>query len=281
MAYRLPIWPATLALSGVLALAIGCAEPPPPDVVARVGEEWVSMERFDVYLEHTAGTEAGDLSSEVLSKILDRFLEEELLTRLAVEREVAQPGDPHRYAIERLLASEPKSEPTREEIERFYQENLAEYRRPERVRLRQILVEDRETVERAMAELRRGIEFADAARRFSRDSAGDTGGVQGELARDDLPPVFANTIFALEPGEISGIVEAEYGFHIFQVTERLPAAVLPLDLVEDEIRRHLQEQASDRNLDRLVEEARNRYAVEVHTHNLPFDYRGSFDEEPT
>lgn len=280
-ALRPPIWPAIPALAWVLALALGCAEPPPSDAVARVGGDWVRMERFDLYLDHTAGIEAGELSSEVLSKILDGFLEEELLTRLAVERGVAQPDDPHRYAIERLLASEAESEPTREEIEGYYREHRPDYRRLERVRLRQILVEDRDTVERAMTELRGGTDFAEAARRFSRDSTGETGGIQGELARDDLPPVFAETIFALEPGEISRILEAEYGFHIFQVTERLPAEVLPLELVEDEIREQLLEEAADRHLDRLVEEARNRYPVEVYTHNLPFDYRGSFDEEQT
>ena len=103
-----------------------------------------------------------------------------------------------------------------------------EFERPERVRLRQILLDDPEAVERALAELKEGAEFDQVARRYSRDSTGETGGVQGELSRDDLPPLFADTIFALEPGEVSDVVEAEYGFHLFQVMEQLPAEVLAL-----------------------------------------------------
>jgi len=237
------------------------------------------MERFDEYLERAAGEDGADLPSEVLSKILDRFLEEELLIRLAEERGVASAENPRRRVVERLLLSEPDPVPTTEEVERYYRDHLDDYRRPERVRLRQILVEDREAVDRALDELRAGQDFADVARRHSRDSSGDNGGVQGELAREDLPPMFAGVIFALEPGEVSQAVEAEYGFHVFQVLERLPAEVLPFDAVVGEIRRHLQEHATDEKLDRLVEEARDRYAVEVHIRNLPFDYRGSFHEE--
>lgn len=276
---RLASRPGPLAVAVILVLVAACAEPPPPDAVARVGESWVSVGGFDVYLERTAGEDAGDLSSEVLSKLLDRYLEEEMLARLAVERGLAEPGDPHRRAIDRLLSAEPPPEPSGEEIEGYYREHRDDYARAERVRLRQILVEDRETVERALEELRSGKDFGEVARRYSRDSTGETGGVQGELSRDELPPMFAETIFALEPGEVSDIVEAEYGFHLFQVMERLPAEVLPLELVEDEIRRRLRERSADRRLDRLVEEARNRYPVEVQIRNLPFDYRGSFHDK--
>jgi len=272
-----PLLPA--ALAGLLALAVACAEPVPPDAVARVGESWVSADEFEIYLERTAGDDAGDLSSEVLSKLLDRYLEEEMLARLAVERGLAEPGDPHRRAIDRLLRTEPPPEASPEEIERYYREHRDDYERAERVRLRQILVEDRETMERALEELRGGEEFGEVARRYSRDSAGEAGGVQGELARDELPAVFAETIFELDPGDVSDIVEAEYGYHLFQVMERLPAEVLPLELVDEEIRRRLRERAADARLDRLVEEARNRYPVEVQIRNLPFDYRGSFHDE--
>jgi peptidyl-prolyl cis-trans isomerase C len=270
---------AHVALAAVLALAAACAEPVPPDAVARVGESWISTDGFEIYLERTAGEDAADLSSEVLSKLLDRYLEEEMLARLAVERGVAKTGDPHRRAIDRLLRAEPIPEPSEEEVERYYREHREDYKRAERVRLRQILVEDRETMERALEELRSGEDFGEVARRYSRDSTGETGGVQGELTRDELPPMFADTIFKLEPGEISDIVEAEYGFHLFQVMERLPAEVLPLDQVAEEIRRRLREQSADQRLDHLVREARNRYPVRVQIRNLPFDYRGEFYEQ--
>jgi len=265
-------------LTLVLLSACGLTESPPLDAVARVGDGWVTLESFDRYLQRTAGEDADELSSAVLSKLLDRFLEEELLARLAVDRGLVEPGVPRRRAVDRLLREQPASEPGWEEVERYYREHGEEFERAERVRLRQILFEEQEAVERALAELKEGADFDEVARRYSRDSTGETGGVQGELARDDLPPLFADTIFALEPGEVSDVVEAEYGFHLFQVMERLPAEVLALEVVEDEIRRRLKERAADRHLDHLVQEARNRYPVAIQTRNLPFDYQGSFDE---
>lgn len=269
--------PALLALLAALLAALGaCSEPPPRDAVAEIADRWVTQDRFELYLERAAGDDAGDLPSEVLSKILDRFLEEELLIRMAEERGISTATEPRRRIIERLLRETGDAEPSAEAVEAYYRQHLEDYERPERVRLRQILVEEREVVERALEELRSGASFAEVARRYSRDSMGESGGVQGELGRQDLPPMFAQTIFALEPGEVSSAVEAEYGFHVFQVIERLPAEVLPLEAVEDEIRRLLREQAADERLDRLVDEARNRYPVDVYVRNLPFEYRGKF-----
>ena len=75
----------------------------------------------------------------------------------------------------------------------------------------------------------------EVARRLSRGPRADGGGVQGELARSDLPPSYADLIFALKPGEVSPVVPAEYGFHLFQVIEREPAEVVPLAAARGEI----------------------------------------------
>ena len=63
---------------------------------------------------------------------------------------------------------------------------------------------------------------------------------QGEFTRDDLPEEFRDRVFGLQAGEVSEILEADYGFHIFQVVERLEAAVVPLELASESIRRRLE-----------------------------------------
>jgi peptidyl-prolyl cis-trans isomerase C len=144
------------------------------------------------------------------------------------------------------------------------------------VRLRQILTEDRATAERALKEIAAGADFQEVARRLSRDPAATAGGYQGELTREDLPPSFAEVIFGLKPGEVSRLVPAEYGFHIFQVTDREPAQVIPLEAARPEILGKLRQQRADRLLQSLVQEARTRYNVAVYERNLPFDYEGSY-----
>ena len=100
------------------------------------------------------------------------------------------------------------------------------------------------------------------------------GGEQGELTRDDLPPGVADVVFALPPGAVSEIVAADYGFHLFQVIEKLPAAQVPLAEAEPEVRARLRRERADRHLGAVVAEARNHYDVEVYARNLPFAYQG-------
>lgn len=261
-----------LALVALLA-ACGAVEPAPPDAVAKLGGEWVLLEDFQFYLERTAGDGAEELSSRVLSKLLDQYLEEELLARLAEEEGLATPETPRRRALEQLLQAQDLPDPTEAEVRGYYLEHQEEFHRAERVRLRQILVQDEESLARALEELESGAAFSEVASRYSGDQLG---GFQGELARTDLPPTFVETIFALPPGEVSEVVEAEYGFHLFQVTERLPEEIVPLEEAEPGIRRHLREKALDRRLASLLEQARQRYPVEVYPRNLPFEYGGHF-----
>ena len=101
-------------------------------------------------------------------------------------------------------------------------------------------------------------------------------GDEGELSPGDLPPALADTIFALEPGEVSAVVAADYGFHIFQVVERLPPEQMELAEAEDRIRQMLSRELVDDGLEELVVEARERYNVQVFRRNIPFNYAGAY-----
>jgi parvulin-like peptidyl-prolyl isomerase len=285
--------------SGVLALLLlaGCrvAEPPAPDVAAQIEGEAVRYARFESYLQQAVGDPDAVLASDVLTALFDQFLDEELLVRLAREQGFApqepKPSEPRpagrpanrsmaRPAIEALLAERAPA-PTEAEIAAWYNAHRDELRRPERVLLRQILVEDRRTAEEALRELSAGAEFQQVADRLSRTVGGGVGGLQGELAREDLPPDFADIIFSLREGELSRLVPANYGFHIFQVVRRLPAAVAPLAEVRDEVGDRLRRQQADERLAAMVAEARKRYDVEVYPRNLPFNYEGSYAASQT
>jgi hypothetical protein len=71
-------------------------------------------------------------------------------------------------------------------------------------------------------------------------------------------------------------VPADYGFHIFQVTERLPAEVAPLEQVRSEVVERLRQESADRRLAGLVQQAKSRYPVFVYERNLPFHYQGTY-----
>lgn len=266
-----------LALAAALALA-GCRPEaaPSPDAVAEIAGQEVDYAVFAGYVERQIGERGSALGSDVLSGLFDRFVDERLLAALAAERGLAPSGTTPRRAIERLLEAEGEAEPAAAEVAAYYEAHRDEFRRPERVRLRQALFEDRATAERAREEIAAGAPFAEAARKYSRDPSAAAGGLQGELAHEELPPAFAETIFRLVPGEVSPVVEADYGFHLFQVERRLPAAEVPLAEAREEIAGRLRRESADDRLAELVEEARRRYNVTVFVRNLPFNYQGRY-----
>jgi hypothetical protein len=255
---------------------VGCqqAEPLAPDVVARIGEEEVRYAEFERAVARTVGDDE-PLASDVLSRLFDQFLDEELLARVAAERGIPVTAN-RRRAVDALLRQGLAESSNDAEVRAYYEAHRAEFSRPERVLLRQILVEDRPTAEQARAEILSGEDFGAVARRVSRDPSAERGGLQGELSRRDLPAALAAEIFRLEEGEVSAVVPAEYGFHIFQVMARLPAEVVPLAAARPEIVRRLRGERADRWLAALVEQARSRYTVAVYERNLPFHYQGKY-----
>ncbi len=267
------------AACGALTLGVlaGCGDGSisAPDVVARIGGREVRYAEFEQYLlENAVGSETA-LGSDVLSALFDQFLEEELLRRLAVGRGVATEEVSRRVAVQTLLAEQRGEAVTRQRIESYYLQHLEEFQAPERVKLRQLLLEDRSQAEKARSEWLAGSSYEEVVDKYSAGRPALRAS-EGELARQDLPPDFAETIFGLEVGEISEIVPAEYGYHIFQVIRRLPARVIPLEDAEAAIRRDLGRDLADQELESLVQRARESYPVRVFERNIPFNYAGRY-----
>ncbi|HEX7477835.1 MAG TPA: peptidylprolyl isomerase [Polyangiales bacterium] len=74
-------------------------------------------------------------------------------------------------------------------------------------------------------ELSQGADFASIVKKYSEDASKTRGGDIGEVGRGLLAPAFEDALFALKVGELSTVVETEFGFHVIQ---RLPDEVAPI-----------------------------------------------------
>lgn len=141
----------------------------------------------------------------------------------------------NRMLIERVLARDidrNKMQVTETELMKKYEEKKADFpKRPEVVHLASILfsfqsstaaqAEARRSIETIRESIAGGMDFADAARRFSEDPSAEAGGDLGFLNLDDIQErAFAEAAAELEPGEISPPVQTSFGYHLIQLLEK-------------------------------------------------------------
>jgi peptidyl-prolyl cis-trans isomerase C len=267
----------------------------PPGIVARVGARHVSVEEFKAWLQRNTGSELAQISPEAASPLLDQYVDEVLLSEFAaangsevsadkvaaaVREDAGSTIDSKRDELRRqaLVTSIADSipTPTDAEILAFYNQNQDEFRIPEQVRVRQILVRDEASAKAVAAKLKAGQDFGNVSREYSTAPNADRGGEIGLVARGQLPRIFEDVIFRLQPGQYSEIVEANSNFHVFLVEAHSPSRTLPLEEVRGMIRVKLEADAADLGIQETLAKARQAFPVTILTRRLPFPYAGSY-----
>ncbi len=88
------------------------------------------------------------------------------------------------------------------------------------VRARHILVKTEEEAQEVLKKAREGGDFAALAKEYSKDpGSASKGGDLGFFGKGAMVPQFEDAVFALKPGEISGPVKSDFGYHIIQMNE--------------------------------------------------------------
>ncbi|MBP0622758.1 SurA N-terminal domain-containing protein [Cupriavidus consociatus] len=149
---------------------------------------------------------------------------------------------------------------TPEELKSYYESNIARFRTDEQRRASHILIvapKDAPAAERQAAkdkaakmleELRKHPEtFADVAKKQSQDpGSAEKGGDLGFMGRGALVKPFEDAMYALKDGQISDVVETDYGYHIIKLTGTKPSETKPLESVRTELEAELRKQLADK-----------------------------------
>lgn len=145
---------------------------------------------------------------------------------------------------------------TPEQLKSYYDSNISRFRTEEQRRASHILIAApkdapaaerqaaREKAVRLLEALRKNPQsFADVARKESQDpGSAEKGGDLGFMGRGALVKPFEDAMYALQPGQISDVVETDYGYHIMQLKEVKPAETRPLEAVKGELEAELRKQ---------------------------------------
>ena len=278
----------------VVLMAVSCGLDAPDRSsapIAQVGEREILLRDFEAMLLTTTTGNAPDL---VRSRLLDQYLEREILLEEArdrgilveevdLRRAMARDGrsaedtaylEKLRAAlmVEALLRSvlAQSAEITVAEEKRFFEAHPEMFHQPKSLVLRQILLDDGKSAAALRDELlAEPGRFAEVARRHS---SSPDGGRPRAYALEDLPPEVSVALHGVKPGEISPVVEMPPGFLIFLLEERREQRSISLDEARPAIQARLLESRDTGVRTRLLAELRSKLDVKLFEDNLPFRY---------
>ncbi|MFO7979375.1 MAG: peptidylprolyl isomerase [Candidatus Aminicenantes bacterium] len=153
------------------------------------------------------------------------------------------------------------------------EEILSAYNSPKTVTVRHILLltQDKEEAEKKavlekMKQIQKraqaGEDFAELAKEFSEDPGSqEKGGLYENIERGVMVKPFEEAAFNVPVGEISDIVETQYGYHIIKVEER-QMEERPLDQVRDEIRQNIRQTRIEQEFSRYMDELRSQANIQ-------------------
>jgi peptidyl-prolyl cis-trans isomerase C len=158
----------------------------------------------------------------------------------------------------------------------FYVKNPDKFQEPEAVRASHIMIRTPDATDEAqkkkakdeatavLAEIRKGGDFAALAKQHSQDAgSAANGGDLGFVPRGQTSPVFEQAAFSLKPGQMSGVVETPFGYHIIKVSAHRDARTVPLQEVKPQVQEFLTQQQMQQKTEAYVTKLKAKAKIEV------------------
>lgn len=158
----------------------------------------------------------------------------------------------------------------------FYAKNPDKFQEPEAVHVAHILIRTPENADAAAkkkaqaeansvrAQLRKGADFATLAKEHSQDpGSAANGGDLNFVPRGKTDPAFEQAAFALKPGQLSGVVESPFGFHIIKMIAHRDARTVPLQEVKPQLEQFLKQQKLQEKTAAFVEQLKAKAKIEI------------------
>jgi parvulin-like peptidyl-prolyl isomerase len=250
----------------------------------RTIQQFGGDEKYDAYLsEHHLTRD--DYREVIKSELYGELVREDLSKNLSVtDEEVkkyyeAHKADPDFQQAERVTASHilinARPNLISQQLEREKKlsgEALAAAAREEMERRRKLAEELR-------VKAAGGADFSALARSRSEDpSSREQGGSLGTFARNTHTRAFDDAAFALRPGQVSAVVQTEYGYHVIKVTAKEAQRPQTVAEATPEIRRRLLGEQEAKKLTDSLKELRRKAKVRI---NEPFRFGALKTEFPS
>lgn len=177
------------------------------------------------------------------ASVVQLLIDLKLVAKAAEDKKIADTPDfkqklaftRSRLLMDTLLDQEGKAAVTDAALKQVYDDAAKQIASEQEVHARHILVETEDQAKEIIAELKKGADFAELAKKKSKDPGASDGGDLGFFTKDQMVPEFSAAAFALEPGKISDPVKSQFGWHIIKVEEKRARKAPPFDQVKPQL----------------------------------------------
>ncbi|MDQ1318163.1 MAG: peptidyl-prolyl cis-trans isomerase [Candidatus Poribacteria bacterium] len=164
---------------------------------------------------------------------------------------------------------------TDKETQDYYEANKDKFTEPEQVKARHILIKSspnaseqektvaKNKIDSILKEIRDGGDFSELAKKDSECPSAPQGGDLGFFSRGQMVKPFEDVAFALEPGQVSDVVETEFGYHIIRVDEKKPGKQLELEKVQERIKEVLTNEEIDKALAEWLKPIKENSSIKI------------------
>jgi peptidyl-prolyl cis-trans isomerase C len=178
--------------------------------------------------------------------------------------------------INNLIVKEivPKVSVSDADAKKFYDDNKDKFKRGEQIRASHILCQvdpqakaeekkkAKEKAEGLLKQIKAGKDFAELAKTNSDCPSKEQGGDLNFFGKGQMVPAFESAAFALKPGEVSDVVETQFGYHIIKVTEKKAAGETKFDEVKPRIVDYLKNEKIQKAINDYVTQLREKAKIE-------------------
>ena len=262
-------------------------------LVAKIGEKNITLSDFNKILNFFDPEKLKVIENnpQIKEQVLQQMVQALVISQLAKQGGFdARPEIKEQMELQKngFLANEyikrevvQKVTVSENEVKAYYDNHKDEYQTPEMVRARHILflvdaastVDAKKSVyakaEETLKKIKGGEDFAKLASELSGDpSSKPKGGDIGFVTKGKTVKPFEDALFSLKTGEISGVIETQFGYHIIKAEEKKDAAVEPFETVKEKVRQKIMQERAKSAVTAFVDKAMKDAKVEIFTEAL-------------
>jgi peptidyl-prolyl cis-trans isomerase C len=258
---------ATAAAMGALAIALVTTPVRADDankVLAKVNGSEIRQSDLALAEEELGPSLAQMDPASKDENVLSFLIDMKIVAKAAEEKKIEDNEDfkkrlaftRNRLLMDSLLAKEGKAATNDESMKKVYEDASKQITGEQEVRARHILVETEDEAKAVEEELKKGADFAELAKKKSKDPGASDGGDLGFFTKDQMVPEFSAVAFSLEPGKISDPVKSQFGWHVIKVEEKRNRKAPEFDQVKGQIETYVTRKAQADYVTKLREAAK-------------------------